>query len=70
MKITINGTPKEISQPDLTISRLLELEHVESPEMVSVQRNGVIIEQEEYESTRVTENDEIDFLYFMGGGAW
>ena len=52
----------------LSITRLLEIQNVESPDMVSVQHNGRILNREEFDSTLVAEGDEINFLYFMGGG--
>lgn len=69
MQVTINGEKKELSGDSLTIAGLLAVEAVESPDMVSVQLNGRIIEREAYETTTVGNGDEIEFLYFMGGGA-
>ena len=68
MRIKINGEPEDIEAAELSIVNLLQLKNVESPEMVSVQINGAIIERHDYATTRVSENDEVDFLYFMGGG--
>jgi len=69
MQVLINGEAKQINKDSLTISDLLEVEKVESPEMVSVQVNGKVIDRKFYEDTEIGVNDEIDFLYFMGGGA-
>ena len=69
MQIKINGEVEEIALEESSIVDLLRLKNVESPEMVSVQLNGAIIERHDYEKTNVSENDEIDFLYFMGGGS-
>ena len=38
------------------------------PEMVSVEYNGEILDRENFDSTAVKDGDEIEFLYFMGGG--
>ena len=70
MWLTINGEKKEVSGESVTIARLLAAEAVESPDMVSVQHNGRIVERGEYESVTVGNGDEIEFLYFMGGGAF
>ncbi|MGD9874354.1 MAG: sulfur carrier protein ThiS [Kiritimatiellia bacterium] len=68
MKATINDDVKEI--PDgLTISQLLAHQNVKMPDMVSVQVNGKIVERNDFPATRIRENDVVDFLYFMGGGA-
>ena len=67
MQIKINDVATEI--PDgLTITALLAHQKVKMPDMVSVQRNGVILERAAFVTTRVKANDSVDFLYFMGGG--
>lgn len=67
MQITVNGKKQEI-QNSLTVSELLILNTVESPDMVSVQLNGEFVDRARFASTVINNNDEIDFLYFMGGG--
>lgn len=69
MQVTINGAIENISETQLSIARLLEIREVESPEMVSVQLNGTIVDRANYGETTVADNDEVDFLYFMGGGS-
>ncbi|MDR1460799.1 MAG: sulfur carrier protein ThiS [Campylobacteraceae bacterium] len=69
MKININGEIKEFSQDRLSVTELLKIEKVEMPDMVSVQLNDEFLRQHEYENTLLKENDVINFLYFMGGGA-
>ncbi len=69
MQIIINGDIQQVAENALTISQLLEENKVESPDMVSVQLNGDIIDRTQYDVQTIAENDEIDFLYFMGGGA-
>lgn len=68
MKITINGEAKELKD-GLSITELLVVENVEMPEMVSVQLNDEFLKQDEYQGSIVKEGDDINFLYFMGGGA-
>jgi sulfur carrier protein len=67
MKIKVNGEAKDLSEV-INISNLLKVNKVEQPEMVSVQLNGEFVERENFDSTKVKEGDEVDFLYFMGGG--
>ena len=69
MQILINGDRHQVEENSLTISQLLMIQNVESPDMVSVQINGNIIDRSQYSDREIFENDEIDFLYFMGGGA-
>ena len=69
MQVTINGAAETIGEQEVSISRLLALKRVESPDMVSVQMNGRIIDRQQYEQQLIAADDEIEFLYFMGGGA-
>ncbi|HRS18347.1 MAG TPA: sulfur carrier protein ThiS [Bacteroidales bacterium] len=69
MKITVNGEAKQYEQAVVTVADLLVLEQVASPEMVSVQRNGDFVATEQFETTMLEDGDEIDFLFFMGGGS-
>lgn len=68
MKIKVNNKQQEIEGGKINISELLVENNVEMPEMVSVQLNGELVKREDFEDTSVKENDEVDFLYFMGGG--
>ena len=70
MRIRINGELEQLDGQDVCITDLLALKKVESPEMVSVQLNGDIIERGHYQTQTVRDGDELDFLYFMGGGSW
>ena len=69
MKLTINGERKEIAPEMVTVTELLAHQGVEMPDMVSVQVNGDFLERESFDSRIIKEGDEVDFLYFMGGGA-
>ncbi|MHC4883822.1 MAG: sulfur carrier protein ThiS [Planctomycetota bacterium] len=68
MKVTINGEEKTIEE-GLNVTGLLAAESVKMPEMVSVELNDEILERENFDSTQVKEGDQLEFLYFMGGGA-
>ena len=69
MKLSINGASQRVKSERLSIFELLEIEKVQSPEMVSVQLNGKVIDRSLYKDVSLTEGDEIEFLYFMGGGS-
>lgn len=68
MQLTINGEKKEVTPETMTVTELLAHQGVEMPDMVSVQVNGDFLEREAFDSRVVKEGDEVDFLYFMGGG--
>ena len=67
-KISVNGEQQEVTLP-LNVTKLVEILKVESPEMVSVQVNEEFAEREEWDNIQINEGDNVDFLYFMGGGA-
>lgn len=68
MRILVNGNIQEVEASEATISRILKQNNVTKPEMVSVQLNELFVEPAQYESTSLKENDEVEFIYFMGGG--
>lgn len=68
MNIKINGENKNIKD-GITVSEILKIENVEMPDMVSVQLNNEFVDRDKFDSTVLKENDNIDFLYFMGGGS-
>lgn len=68
MKLIINGKEEIIEKSEITISDILKIKNVLMPDMVSVELNGEIIDRGGYSKIRLSENDRIEFLYFMGGG--
>ncbi len=67
MIVTIAGQKKEV-EDGLTIEKLIEQEQVETPQYVTVSVNEEFISREVFESYELKEGDEVEFLYFMGGG--
>lgn len=67
MNLAVNGEQTNVDE-GLTISQLLIEENVKMPEMVSVELNGQILKRTQFKETVLRENDQIEFLYFMGGG--
>lgn len=65
--VTISGEKKQIAE-GTSVSQLLELEKVEMPEYVSVSINEEFVRREDFDNRIVHEGDEVEFLYFMGGG--
>ena len=66
MKITVAGKVKEY-EDGLNITQLIEKENVETPEYVTVSVNDEFIEKADFEKA-LKDSDEVEFLYFMGGG--
>ena len=67
-KIIVNGEQQDVSLP-LNVAQLLQVNLVEQPERVSVQVNKEFADRGDWEKIQIKEGDEVDFLYFMGGGA-
>jgi sulfur carrier protein len=68
MKILVNGEQREFENASLALPELLNVAKVESPEVVTVQINGEFVDRGLFPSTQVKDGDEVDFLYFLGGG--
>ncbi len=69
MTIHVNGRKEDLIADELTVTGLLEVKEVPDPDMVSVQLNGEILERNDFATVKVANGDEVEFLYFMGGGS-
>ena len=67
MYITVAGNKKEVKE-GLTLPELIELEQVEMPDYVTVSVNDEFIEADKKAETVLKDGDNVEFLYFMGGG--
>ncbi len=69
MNIIVAGTKKEVAE-GLTIAQLIVDEKVENPDYVTVTVNDDFVDQDQFATTALKENDSVEFLYFMGGGSF
>ena len=67
MKLTVSGNQKEYAD-GLTVTQLIDLEKVETPEYVSVSVNDEFVKSGAFATTALRDGDSVEFLYFMGGG--
>ena len=67
MKLIVAGNEKEYAN-GLSVSQLIELEKVETPQYVTVSINDEFVESGKFAETLLHEGDSVEFLYFMGGG--
>ena len=65
--IKVNGETQEVLLP-MTVEELIKNNNVENPELVSVQVNEEFLDRNDYARRQVKDGDEMDFLFFMGGG--
>lgn len=68
MKLIITGEKKEYPE-GITVKQLIAEENVENPEYVTVSLNDEFVDQGAFEGTVLKDGDEIEFIYFMGGGS-
>ena len=66
MTIRLNGEPFEIAGP-VTIAALLAGLHID-PRLVAVEHNLVVIKRARYDTTEVSDGDEVEIVRFVGGG--
>jgi sulfur carrier protein len=69
MFISVAGKRKEVAD-GLTVQQLIEIEKVETPQYVTVSVNGEFVKQETFATAILNDGDEVEFLYFMGGGSY
>ncbi|UVT19913.1 MAG: sulfur carrier protein ThiS [Nitrospira sp.] len=65
MQVKINGKPEEIQSG--TVLDLLQTKNIE-PHMVAVEVNDKVLERDHFPTTHLNEGDQIEFLFYMGGG--
>ena len=68
MKVKVNGESVNLEKR-LNINEFLIAVKAEQPEYVTVQKNGEFLQRSDFDNIFVEEGDEIEFLYFMGGGS-
>ena len=69
MSVKVNGKNQEINGESISLLDLIKQNDVKQPEMVSIQLNGSFLDRAKFQETIVKNGDEVDFLYFMGGGS-
>ena len=65
MQLKINGKSEEF--PGGSVLDLLKTKKIE-PQMVAVEINDKLLERDHLATTAIREGDQIEFLFYMGGG--
>jgi len=65
MQVKINGKTENIQGG--TVFDLLKAKNIE-PQMVAIEVNDVMLEHSHLATTTLKEGDQIEFLFYMGGG--
>jgi sulfur carrier protein len=65
VQVKINGKPEEVQ--GATVLDLLKAKNID-PHMVAVELNNTMLERDHLATTSVKEGDQVEFLFYMGGG--
>ncbi len=65
MQVQINGKKEEVHGQ--TVLELLKAKDID-PRMVAVELNAQMVERDLLETTPVKDGDQLEFLFYMGGG--
>lgn len=65
MQVKVNGKPEEVQGG--TVLDLLKAKKIE-PQMVAVEINDKMLERDHLGTTSLNEGDQVEFLFYMGGG--
>ena len=65
MQVKINGKTENIQGG--TVLDLLKAKKIE-PQMVAIEVNDALLERSHLATTTLKEGDQIEFLFYMGGG--
>ena len=66
MQLTINGKVESLDVS--TVMDVLKAKDID-PQLVAVEVNTQMVDQENLPTTSLKEDDKLEFLFFMGGGA-
>ena len=69
MTVVVAGVKKEV-EAVTTIAKLIVDEKVENPDYVTVTVNDDFVDSDAFDKTELKDGDTVEFLYFMGGGAF
>ena len=67
MTLVIAGEKKEYAE-GTTVAQLIAAEQISDPQSVTVSVNEEFLRIAQYKSYVLKDGDEVEFLYFMGGG--
>ncbi len=68
INVTVNGEEREISEK-ITLAELIQILELPS-ERVAVELNREVVRRANWQNTQLNENDQIEIVHFVGGGAF
>jgi sulfur carrier protein len=67
MKILLNNNPEAFEVHKLTIRELLKIKNF-TFKMLIIKINGKLVKKEEYDTTLISEGDDVNVLHLISGG--
>lgn len=67
MQLTVNGTPRTLDRPVLTLADLVRELALEG-KRIAIERNGEIVPRSRYAETPVASGDRLEIVGAVGGG--
>ncbi len=64
--LTVNGKPRELDAPT-TLLQFLDQGGI-NPQIIAVERNGMIVKRDRYAETPLEEGDALEIVRMVGGG--
>lgn len=70
MRLIVNGQRREIDalSPEATLADFIQTLSLK-PDRVAVERNGEIVPRTHWAQARLAEDDKLEVVHFVGGGA-
>jgi sulfur carrier protein len=67
MNITLNNIPEKFDTDKCTVNELLRLKNF-TFKMLIIKINGKLVKKEEYDTTLISEGDDVNVLHLISGG--
>ena len=67
MRVYLNGNSKDLAESSTLLDLVNELSLPSA--RIAIELNGNVVRRREWENTTLNENDRIEIVHFVGGGA-
>ena len=67
LNITLNNNPEKLNTDKCTVNELLRMKNF-TFKMLIIKINGRLIKKEEYETTLISDGDDVNVLHLISGG--
>ena len=67
MNIILNNRPESLKHERLSINQLLKIKNF-TFKMLVIKKNGILVKKDAYDSTEISDGDDIIVLHLVSGG--